>query len=408
MNYDIGIIGIGVAGAIAAYRITERYPKEKIVLLDAGPPPGKRRGQCNGFLGCFPTGDGKIYSADFDLIQTLVDGRKSKASQRWLMELFLQVDAMKLTKDTLPSAAVQKNLKAKGYELTNNNYYQWKPDSVHKLSRIFSKAFEANENVQYNFNNEVFRIAKSKGMFTLNTSNGDVTCKKVLFCVGRSGWRWSTKIFKELGICQEDDEFSIGARIELSGQYMKDWNKSHATIKKGLLEVGPLQWNGTVIPEGHNDAEGQTDLVLSNFRSNEERWRTEKVSFSVLQTFKKEGTACQQVDRLAKLAYLLSNDRVGKEKIKLFLKGKSQLNLVPEFAWMKETFLQLDDVMPSVTAKGSYHVPHILPLSAKINVSNILETDVDGMFIAGESAGIVGLGAAALMGAIAADAIVQK
>lgn len=407
MNYDIGIIGVGVSGAVAAYRITERYPKEKIILIDSGPSPGKRRGQCNGFLGCFPTGDGKIYDSDFTAVQALTDGRRSRSAFNWLMDLFQQVDTMKLIKDSLPSSALQKNLKNRGYQVETNSYYQWKPDSVHKLSRIFSTAFEANPSVTYSFNNEVFRISKSKGTFTINTAEGDVVCKKILFAVGRSGWRWATKVFKELGICQDDDHFKFGVRFEISGQYMKDWNKSHLSFSKEGLSVGPFQWNGTIIPEGHNDQDGQTDLVLSNFRSNEDRWRSERVSFSMLKQFEKEGEGCHQLDRLAKLAYLLSNDRVGKEKIRLFLKNKSQLNFVPEFNWMKEAFQQLDEVVPGLIAKGYYHVPNIEPLPARINISTSLETDLEGMYVAGESAGLIGLGAACYMGAIAAEAIVK-
>lgn len=407
MNYDIGIIGTGTAGAFAAYRLVEKYPGEKVILIDAGPPPGKRRGQCNGFMGCFPTGDGKIYQSDFDDVGKVVDGRRCKAAFNWVMDLFTEVDDMRLVKATTPSASMQKRFKAEGFDLTINNHYQWKPDSVHKLSRIFSEAFENNENIKYSFNNEVFRISKSKGTFTINTQLGDICCKKIIFCVGRSGWRWGTKIYRELGICKEDNEFKIGARFEMSAQYLKEFNKSHMTLKKDGLMIGPFNWNGTVIPEGHNDNDGQTDLVLSNFRSNEDRWRTEKVSFSMLKTFQKEDSATHQADRLAKLAYLLSNDRVGKERVKFFLKGRSQLNLVPEYNWMKETFQYLDSVIPNLVNRGYYHIPNIEALPAKVSLSSSLESDIEGMFIAGESAGLTGLAAAALMGTIAAEAAVK-
>jgi uncharacterized FAD-dependent dehydrogenase len=407
MNYDIGIIGAGTAGAFAAYRLAEKYPSSKIILIDSGPPPGKRRGQCNGFMGCFPTGDGKLYKNDVDNVGEVVDGRRCRAASNWVMDLFNSVDDMKSVKDTLPSVALQKHFKSEGFEIKSNPHFQWKPDSVHKLSRIFSEAFEESKGIKYSFNNEVYRISKSKGTFTLNTQLGDITCSKIIFCVGRSGWRWSTKVFRELGICKGDNSFKIGARFEMSGQYMRDFNKSHLTLSKDDLTIGPFNWNGTVVPEGHNDHDGQTDLVLSNFRSNEDRWRTEKVSFSMLREFKSEDSGTHQADRLAKLAYLLSNDRVGKERVKFFIRGKSQLNLVPEYSWMKETFQYLDSIIPNLINRGYYHVPNIEALPAKISLSSSLESDVEGMFIAGESGGISGLVAAAIMGTVAAEAAIK-
>jgi uncharacterized FAD-dependent dehydrogenase len=41
----------------------------------------------------------------------------------------------------------------------------------------------------------------------------------------------------------------------------------------------------------------------------------------------------------------------------------------------------------------------------KINIGNDLSTEIDGMFVVGESAGIQGLLAAGVMGLIAADSV---
>ena len=75
--YDISIVGSGIAGSFAALRLAERYPDVKAILIDVGRPPMKRRRQLEGFLGCFPIGDGKIYPGDLERVKDAVDGRKA-------------------------------------------------------------------------------------------------------------------------------------------------------------------------------------------------------------------------------------------------------------------------------------------------------------------------------------------
>lgn len=401
-KYDIGIVGAGVAGAFAALRIAQNYPSAKAIIFDLGRPPGKRRRQLEGWFGCFPAGDGKIYPRDLDNVLNLVDGRKAKPAYKWVMDVMGQANPMKLIKDSHPNAAAQKRIREANFDLHLNDHFQWKPDSIHLLSKIVSEEIEQAGNVQFSFDNEVDNIMKKKGMFHLATSTGEeFQCKKLLLCVGRSGWRWATRVYKELGLSASDDYANIGIRLEISAQHLKDFNKSHCTLRREGLEVGPFSWFGSVIPEDH------ADLVLSNFRSNEERWRTDKVSFSLLSQRYFKDTGCYQADRLAKLAFLLFNDRVSKERIKLFTKDNSQLCHLPEYHWLKDTLEELDRLIPNLISRGYFHVPNVLPMASEIRLGTNLESEIEGMFVAGESAGVQGIGAAALMGCIVADSALR-
>lgn len=397
-TYDISIIGSGIAGSFAALRIAEKHPQANAILIDVGRPPMKRRRQLEGFLGCFPTGDGKIYPSDLDKVKDIVDGRKATPAWGWVYDYFKEVNPMKLTKSPKPLMSFRKKVKNAGFDISWRDYYQWKPASVHKLSKHISTIMSDAPNITYSFDNEVLSIRKQRGgTFAISTADGSISSHKVILCVGRSGWRWVTNLYDDLGIIASDDWARYGARIEMPAGHLKELKKSHFTIKNDELEVGPFCWNGTIIPEDH------LDLVISAFRSNENRWKTEKVTFSLLKSVYFNDQGSVQTDRIGKLSFLLFNDRVSREKVKTFLAGKSQLNLIPEYNWMPEVLGELENLFPKLCKKGYLHVPNIDPIAAKIRLGSNLESEIDGMFVAGESSGIKGIAAAAIMGTVCAD-----
>jgi hypothetical protein len=395
MVYDIGIIGGGVAGAFAALRIAENFNGTKAVLFDLGRPPGKRRRQLEGWLGCFPFGDGKLHTNEIEDIIQVVDGRKARPAEKWVYSILKSAGPTKIIQDKLPNISVQKKAEALRFDVIENPYIQWKPESVHKLSKIISDQLEGN--IELQFDNEVLRITKDD-CFTITTQTGDFKCNKILIAVGRSGWRWVTDVYKSFGLVQKDDVAKYGIRVEIASQYMKEFNKSHCSFYRDDLEIGPLEWGGTVIPEDH------ADLVVSAFRANEERWKTDKVSFNIIGLRQvKDGCGIKETDRLAKLAFLLFNDRVGREKIKLLLRKESPLSQLPDYDWLLPVIQELEDVFPAIVARGYYHSPAIDAIAPPVLLGQNLDTDVDGLYVAGESAGFHGIMAAAISGTIAAD-----
>jgi hypothetical protein len=146
-------------------------------------------------------------------------------------------------------------------------------------------------------------------------------------------------------------------------------------------------------------------MAISAFRSNENRWASDKVSFSVIGNREYPNKGFEQTDRLAKLTFVLTNDRIIKERICHILTGKSKISIIPEYDWLAKSLTELNAIMPELTTKGYYHAPTILPLAPKINIGTNLETEIEGMFVVGESAGIPGLLAAAISGVVAIDSI---
>lgn len=399
-NYDVGIIGAGVAGAFATLKLAKDHKNAKTILFDIGRPPAKRRRQLEGWLGCLPNSDGKLYLSDLDKITPLVGLRKAKSAYNWTSKILSNVDIFKIIKDRSPMVSLDKKFRKAGYEIFLNNYLQIYPKDVHLLSKLMAETIERNKNITFKFDSEVVRVRRERNGFMVQTEEESHFCKKIIVAVGRSGWRWAHQLFSHFGIIDNNDIARFGIRIETNSSNMKDLNKSSCTIIKGAdLELGPFSWHGTVIPEDH------LDLAISTFRSNERRWKSDKVSFNLIGNRTFPGTGFEQTNRIGGLSFVLSNDRIIKERVSSILSDKSKISIIPEYEWLKGVLEELGSIVPEIISKAYFYVPTITPLASKINIGDDLSTEVNGMFVAGESTGVSGILSAACTGIIAADSV---
>jgi uncharacterized FAD-dependent dehydrogenase len=397
-NFDVGIIGAGVAGAFATMKMAKDHKNVKTVVFDLGRPPMKRRRQLEGWLGCLPNSDGKLYLSDLDKVAEITGQRKVTSANNYFQKILSNVGNFKITKDKAPTASVEKRLNKIGYDVLLNNYIQIYPKDIHALSKYMSEELESNKNITFSFDNEVKSVYKQKNMFIVVADNQEYKCKKLIIAVGRSGWRWAKELYQNFGIIENNDMAKFGIRIELNSALMKDFNKSNCSIiKPGSVEIGPLSWYGTVIPEDH------LDMAISAFRSNENRWKSDKVSFSLIGHVPFSNKGFEQTDRIGKLMFVLSNDRIIKERVSHILTGKAKVSMIEEYDWLKDVLTELGTAVPEIVNKAYYHVPTILPMAPKINIGSNLESEIDGMFVVGESAGIHGILSAATMGLISVD-----
>ena len=398
-DFDVGIIGAGVAGAFATLKLAKDHKNVKAILFDLGRPPMKRRRQLEGWLGCLPNSDGKLYQSDVFKVADITGLRRAKSAHTWFRHVLEQIDEFKVIKDRSPTAALEKKIKKLGYEISLNDHVQIYPKEIHALSKHMAEVIENGKNITFNFDSEVVRIVKQKNVFVITTEEHEYRCKKIIVAVGRSGWRWARELYGSFGIVDNNDIARFGIRVETNSSVMKDFNRSNCTITKQDLEIGPLSWYGTVIPEDH------LDLAISAFRSNENRWKSDKVSFNLIGDRPFPEAGFEQTDRIGKLTFVLANDRIIKERVSAILTGKSRISIIPEYEWLKPVLTDLSAIIPEITTKAYFHVPTIVPSAPKINIGDNLETEVDGMFVAGESAGIHGILSAGIMGIIAADAV---
>lgn len=401
-TYDVAIIGAGVAGAFASLRIAEQHKDLNTILIDLGKRPGKRRRFLEGWFGCFPTGDGKLYTNDVNKVLEIADGRKTRGIDRWINNLINNTSKTPIIKNKKPNKKILSEIKKYDYELELCDYMQWIPNDIHQLSRYIADYIENSDNITFSFDNEVFGIQEYTNEFIIDTNDGQVECKKIILCTGRSGWRWVNELYRELGILLEDDQAKYGITLEIASQYLKDFNKSHCILKKDNLLVGPVSWGGSIIQEDH------VNLTTAAFRSNEGRWKSDKTFFSLINFKDYPNEGCKQTDRIAQLSFLLSGERVGREKVRSIIRKSSQISMLPEYNWLIPAIEELDKIFPNLINRGFFHYPDILPLVSKIEMNNNLEsTQIKNLFVAGENAGLKGILSAAITGGIAADSVAK-
>jgi len=399
--YDVGIIGCGVAGTFAALKLLKEHKNINVILFDLGARPLKRRRALEGFLGAFPSGDGKLYMNDLKALEEISTHKKITNGLKLFKQYTKDCFDLNIMKDKGPSISFEKRAKKNGFDVHLNNYVQLYPKDIHNLTKQLASFFEDLPNLTMSFDNEIFNIHKQKGSFLIVSEKGEFNCKKILMSVGRSGWRWAKKIYEDFGMIENNDYARFGVRLEMPANNMKDLNRSNCVLKSKNLEIGPFSWNGTIIPEDH------IDLVISSFRSNENRWKTDKVSFNLIgdRYFKNMGQ--EQSDRVGKLTFVLSNDRVLKEKTSNIINQKSKISIIPEYDWLIDELLKVSKVIPELISKSHFYVPTLIPMIPKIDVASDFSTQVSGMYCAGESAGVSGLLSAAISGLIAADGLAK-
>lgn len=398
-TFDIGIVGAGLAGTMAALKISKENKKLQTVIFDLGRPPSKRRRALEGWFGVFPNSDGKLYLNDIKKVAQHVGNKKAKTASTWVLNYFSSLLNYKVQEDRELYVGLDKKIKKHGFEYHLNDLIQLYPKDIHILSRDVAERVEKAGNVTFSFDNEVFKVFKEKNMFTVTTAEGDFHCKRLIVCVGRSGWRWVTDLYNTFGIIENNDIATYGIYGEISSSYMKDFNKSNCSIFKEGLEIGPMSWNGSIIPEDH------LDLAIAAFRSNENRWKTEKVAFQIIGHQKFENKGFEQTSRLGKLAFVLANDRISKERISTIIGKKSKVSIIPEYDFLINACKEIDNIIPQFINKGYFHIPTIMPLPPKVKLGNNLSTEIDGLYVAGESSGTIGLLSAALTGSIVADTV---
>src|ERR1019366_3518231 len=114
-TFHTAIIGSGVAGTFAALKLAKENKGIKIILFDQGRPQGKRRRSGEGFLGYFPTSDGKLYLSDIEKVSNIVGLAKTNKALKYFYSYVSNIFDCSVIKDPGLKTNMEKRVRKNGF-----------------------------------------------------------------------------------------------------------------------------------------------------------------------------------------------------------------------------------------------------------------------------------------------------
>lgn len=284
---------------------------------------------------------------------------------------------------------------------------------------------------------EVIKITKREKVFYLHTNKGVFRTDVLLIAPGRVGTKWLQNIAEDLGFNYEYQTVEIGVRYEFPASVTA---KHSRIMYEGIYSIQTPTFDDTIrtycpCPNGYVSVEDYGEYVGVNGHSNSNN-DSKNSNFALVQEVKLTQPVENTTDyaiSIAKLATTLGGgkpiiqrladlragrrstvDRISKSLLTPTLRmdectpGDVAMALPYRLVTnILEALEILDHVLPGINAGSNFlYAPEIKLRGSRIRTNKNLETEIPGLFVAGDGAGVSGniVGAAAT-GLIAARGI---
>ncbi|MCI8648597.1 MAG: FAD-dependent oxidoreductase [Anaerotruncus sp.] len=241
-HYDIAIIGGGIGGLMAAYRLCERDPSLSIALFEKGNPLSQRVcpiitkqvASCikckscaimEGLAGAGAFSDGKyVISTEYGgwLTEFLPD--------EVVIDYIEQADRILVrfgatTERYQPNNPLKKRCLEFDLHMSQAQLKHLGTDSNFDTMMRLIESLE--DKVEIFTNTTVSDVAKDSRRLTVQDRNGEHTCTadKILFAVGRAGSLFFSDWCERNGIGLQNNQVDIGVRVELPSMVWEDFSR---------------------------------------------------------------------------------------------------------------------------------------------------------------------------------------
>lgn len=138
----------------------------------------------------------------------------------------------------------------------------------------------------------------------------------------------------------------VGFRIEMSGKFLarnfvKRYNNKYDDTK--IIDI---------CNEGKIIVKKREKMLLVSGKKVKKGF-TGLINFSLMVPVETEA----DLDRIIQIVNVLGNDRLIKERVSLFVAGKSKLNYLPQLNPIKQAFIRIENMMPGFIRSAWYYVP---------------------------------------------------
>lgn len=440
MKYDIIIVGAGPCGIFTALEIKKHNPNKKILMLEKGNPiekricPKRRRGVCahckpcnitTGFAGAGAYSDGKLsLSPDvggnlpeylgYEKTQELIDYVDNIYLKFGADTTIYGIDKEKEIEE-IRKKAIRSNLKLVECPIrhmgTEEGY------AIYTRIEKYLKEIEVN----LSFKNPVKDIILDENRNIKGViADKEYYSDQVVIAVGRDGSDWLKDLCIKHDINTETGDVDIGVRVETRNEIMEELN--NAMYESKLIYYTPTFDDKVrtfcTNPSGEVSTEYYDgNLAVVNGHSyKSESLKSENTNFALLVTkhfTKPFNSPIEYGMHIAKLGNMLSGNKVLIQRYGDFKRGRrtnderlyrnniiptlkdavpGDLSLVLPYRIMKdvdEMLIALDNVAPGLASDETllYGV-EVKFYSNKVITNNNFETNIKGLYVGGDGAGI--------------------
>lgn len=458
-RYDVTIIGCGEAGIFAAYELTAKNPELSVLILDQGQDIYRRQcpivaGKTKNCIHC------KVCSTmcGFGGAGAFSDGKFNFTTQfgGWLVDYMPPEEVMSLIRyvdsinvafgattecySTETPAAKELERKALEHDL-HLLQAQCKHLGTENNLRILTNIYEhLADKAEFHFMTEVKEIAAETNGYAVTTAKGDTYHSRYLIAApGRSGAEWFANQCKNLGIHLINNQVDVGVRVELPATVFKPITD---VVYESKLVYRTKQYGDQVRtfcmnPYGHVVAESVEGINTVNGHSySAPELRSNNTNFALLVS-NRFTDPFNEPYRYGKHIASLSNMLAGGVLVQRF--GDLVKGVRTNDHRLKQSFVhptltaavpgdlslalpkrQLDDIIEMIyaldkLAPGTANYDTLLYgaevkfYSSRIQLTNELETPLEGFFAIGDGAGTTrGLAQAGASGIKVAQVISQR
>jgi uncharacterized FAD-dependent dehydrogenase len=364
--YDLIVIGSGPAGVAAAKAACSQGMS--VLIIERGRDLTRRRD-----LTCGWFGHGLYSMSRLELEDDVLENPKA------IQEAFNLVQYVLLEKPNV--------LKAKG---SSETYCFLPPGFGREFATYFFNAISQKGEIL--FNTDAEKVTKDGDVFSVKTSRGVYLGHRCLISTGKNSLEWIESLCLQFGLRPIKNQVKIGVRVEVPTFRVKNVFSEEGDIKLdcGDAKTEDARMNSFV-------GEWEDSRLLSAFGHAMPGKKSERTNFMVGAELDNEAL------RDARIANVLTNDKIRPEKVRDYMRGKSVLRYLGAFRMLKEAFISLEKMLPSFTNYAIMYSPEIR-LRGILPVDSHMRTTVPGLYGAGECTAKV----SSLIGALASGIIVGR
>jgi len=444
-KFDVIIVGAGPAGLFAAYELVRNKPTLNICLVELGNLI-KNRGRnevMSGVGGAGTFSDGKLHYTPVLSHEKMLHLYSTQEYQKYLdnVELILAqfgVRAEYYPRNLNEAKVLVDNAEKKGVKLFIRKAQHVGSDKLPDVIKNFEDYLISKNLIIKDKTEVVDVLVQDKQIQGVRLSNGqDLFANKVVLAPGRVRAHWMQQLSEKLNLTYTYEKVEVGVRVE----FLEAVLKQHAELMYETIFMMRTKTFDDVVrtfcpcPKGYVAAEHYDDFVCVNGHSNSNN-ETDNSNFA----FVTEVTLTEPVENtiayaksIAKLATTIGGgkpilqrltdlhkgrrstwERINKSFVAPSLRDVTPGDIAMALPYrivrnITEGLEMLDQVLPGINSGHTLlYAPEIKLRSSKVQTDKNLQTEIQGLYVAGDGAGVSGnITGAAATGIIAAEGILK-